>query len=264
MLKELKRNVVELARRKNLYLTGVTSRQAMFGLLRMLRPMNTGRSLVRIGGDADGGYLIPDDLDGVRYCFSPGVDAIADFELALANQGVKCFLADASVDRPPISHPLFDFDRKFLGRKDAGEFMTLETWITSKGELDEDMLLQMDIEGAEYDVLFSTPARVLRRFRIIVIEFHDLDRLAAPDYFAYVSLLMEKLTQDFVVSHIHPNNWRQPVSIRGVLVPPLVEVTLLRRDRVIDLSPRNDFPHLLDRPNLTDRQEVALPREWFD
>ena len=30
--------------------------------------------LVRIGGDGDGGYLLPDNFKSVKYCFSPGVD----------------------------------------------------------------------------------------------------------------------------------------------------------------------------------------------
>src|ERR1044072_4791277 len=103
MLKGLKRKVVDLARRNNLYLNGVTSREDILSLLRMVKPMNTGHPLVRVGGAAVGGYLIPDDLAGVRYCFSPGVSTIASFELELADQGLKCFLADASVERPPVN-----------------------------------------------------------------------------------------------------------------------------------------------------------------
>ena len=30
-----------------------------------------------IGGAGDGGYLVPDDLDGIEYCFSPGVNLIS-------------------------------------------------------------------------------------------------------------------------------------------------------------------------------------------
>jgi FkbM family methyltransferase len=39
-------------------------------------------------------------------------------------------------------------------------------------------LLKMDIEGSEYEVLFSTPARVLRRIRHICLEYHP----DVPDY----------------------------------------------------------------------------------
>jgi len=48
--------------------------------IRMIQPVAVGYDLIRIGGEGDGGYLIPDDLEGVKYCFSPGVDQTADFE----------------------------------------------------------------------------------------------------------------------------------------------------------------------------------------
>ena len=41
-------------------------------------------NLLRIGGDSDGGYLLPDDLENISSCFSPGVSDIFDFEFTLA------------------------------------------------------------------------------------------------------------------------------------------------------------------------------------
>lgn len=37
----------------------------------------------------------------------------------------------------------------------------------------EDIILKMDIEGAEYDALYSTPLDYLRRFKSIAIEIHQ-------------------------------------------------------------------------------------------
>ena len=71
-----------------------------------LRPQSVGLELLRLGGESDGGYLVPDDLDDLSACFSPGVSDVADFELSLADgYGVRCHLADASVDGPPLSIP---------------------------------------------------------------------------------------------------------------------------------------------------------------
>ena len=50
-------------------------------LLHAMRPVATDRQLIRIGSPADGGYLIPDDLEGIRFCFSPGVAHSSAFEL---------------------------------------------------------------------------------------------------------------------------------------------------------------------------------------
>lgn len=42
--------------------------------------------LTRIGSSNDGGYLVPDDLDGIKSCFSPGVANNSDFEFDLSKQ----------------------------------------------------------------------------------------------------------------------------------------------------------------------------------
>jgi len=64
-------------------------------------------------GDSDGGYLIPDDLENVEFCFSADVAFTADFENDLTTRGINCFLADYSVDAPPIQNHLFDFEKNF-------------------------------------------------------------------------------------------------------------------------------------------------------
>lgn len=83
-------------------------------LLASLSPEDCGKELIRIGGDTDGGYLIPDGLEGLEYRFSPGVSTVADFENHLADRGINSFLADYSVVAPPITRPEFVFDKKFL------------------------------------------------------------------------------------------------------------------------------------------------------
>src|SRR5690349_14561084 len=84
-------------------------------LIRSLRPRHCGSPLIRIGGAADGAYLLPDDLSGIEYCFSPGVSDSAAFENELASRKIRSFLADYSVAKPPIMRPEFTFDRKFIG-----------------------------------------------------------------------------------------------------------------------------------------------------
>ena len=77
------------------------SDEDVLGLLRLLHPQASERPLRRIGGPGDGGYLVPDDLDGIVGCISPGVSTEVGFDLALAEMGIPVFLADASVPAPP-------------------------------------------------------------------------------------------------------------------------------------------------------------------
>src|SRR5580692_6161639 len=72
-------------------------------LIGRLRPVLTDKKLIRVGGDEDGGYLVPDDIDGIVACFSPGVGPVAAFEGALASRGINCYLADGSVAAPPTA-----------------------------------------------------------------------------------------------------------------------------------------------------------------
>src|SRR5205823_127248 len=79
-----------------------TDRTAVRDLVALLHPLATEHSLIRLGDRGDGGYLVPDDLESVEACFSPGVDDRASFETSLIERGIPCFLADASVDCAPI------------------------------------------------------------------------------------------------------------------------------------------------------------------
>ena len=47
----------------------------------LLKPFDLGHPLIRMGGPTgDGGYLLPDVLDDIKYCFSPGVGLTSEFE----------------------------------------------------------------------------------------------------------------------------------------------------------------------------------------
>ena len=45
-------------------------------VFQLLKPKASKTPLIRIGGDGDGSYLVPDDLEGITACFSPGVNRI--------------------------------------------------------------------------------------------------------------------------------------------------------------------------------------------
>ena len=67
-------------------------------------------------------------------------------------------------------------------------------------------MLQMDIEGAEYRNLLSTSKYILKRFRILVIEFHDFSELLINKKNNKVKLLINKLNETHICVHAHPNN----------------------------------------------------------
>jgi methyltransferase FkbM-like protein len=227
-----------------------------------LKPIETEHPLIRVGGEGDGGYLVPDDLAGIEFCFSPGVSSVADFENDLSLRGIKSFLVDASVAAPPLHNPMFDFERKFLGVTDDEPFITLDRWLATKVPASAGLLMQMDIEGSEYPVILNASPDVLRRFRIIVIEFHDLDGIFDRLKLKVIDATFAKLLRDFSVVHIHPNNNSKPLKYEDLEIPPLMEFTFLRKDRITRQKPARGFPHPLDRKNVPGYRDIKLPRCW--
>lgn len=247
---------------KDLHVVRRTKDAEILGLIRKLRPQNCGLELIRIGASGDGGYLIPNDLEGIEYCFSPGVGPLSDFENDLADRGIRTFLADYSVEGPAITRPEFTFDKKFLGSSDRDEFFTLTAWKEKylKG-YSGDLLLQMDIEGAEYEVILNAPDELLNQFRIAVIEFHALDRLFDPFVFKIYSECFEKLLRYFHIAHIHPNNLCRRVKKGKIEILTFMEFTFLNKRRVHSTRPQQEFPHKLDMDNSIGRP-IVLPKCW--
>jgi methyltransferase FkbM-like protein len=245
-------------------LTDQTSVADVRDLIGKLRPLDCGKELIRIGGAADGGYLIPNDLDGVAYCFSPGVGPTVDFDTHLAILKIRSFLADYSVDSPPIARPEFTFDKKFLGAIDTETSFTLKSWRDKYLAANaHDLLLEMDIEGGEYEVILSTPIAILSDFRIMVIEFHSLEKLFEPFAYSVFKTCFEKILSHFHVVHIHPNNCCGSVRRRGLEVPRIMEFTFYNKNRVTGTKSRKDFPHALDKDNTPRKKPLQLPKCWY-
>jgi len=230
-----------------------------------LTPYETDTPLIRLGDFGDGGYLVPDDLRAIAACYSPGVSQQVSFEMDMAKRGIPSFMADASVTHPPLDVPGARFVPKFLGDRDEGQFMTLASWVAETDpDPAADLLLQMDIEGAEYATLAAAPIALLRRFRMIVIEWHHLPSvLSKPRFLARALAAVDKLRADFVTVHLHPNNVAGSVEIDGQAIPRVVEATLLRRDRAFGLRPVRALPHPLDRRHNPGRPALAMPERWL-
>lgn len=234
-------------------------------LLTLIRPVATDIPLIRVGAFGDGGYLVPDDLRGIAGCFSPGVSLQSTFELDLAKRSIPSFMADYSVDGAAINVPGASFLKKFVGATADDKTVTLNDWIAENDpDPSADLLLQMDIEGAEYDTFAALDPALLARFRIVVMELHFIPSiLLRPRFFSRAAPLIEKLAAQFTCVHLHPNNAAGSKEIDGLVIPRVVEVTFLRNDRVCNPRPVIGLPHPLDVPNTRRRADLALPPGWY-
>lgn len=237
-------------------------RKDLLQLIQKLRPLDTDKSLIRIGPDVDGGYLVPDDLEDLKVLISPGVDFESKFEWECAERGMEVHLIDASVLGPALEHAKFHFHPNFLGI--GADEITLETFIKKNRihEVHGDWMLQMDIEGAEWETLIQLPNEFIKRFRIMVIEFHDLDNLFNKPFFSIAKKVFEKILQTHEVVHIHPNNTFPSVEVFGIEIPRYMEFTFLRKDRIKTSKPATNFPHPLDK-DCTNNPSYTLPKIWY-
>lgn len=247
----------------NTVLTEMTDRNQLLSLIKKLYPLSCDKELIRLGPKGDGGYLIPNDLTGIEACFSPGVSFVSGFEKDCADLGMKVFLADKSVEKPADEHRLFYFTKKFVGVTSNDNFMTFDSWVAScLPESQTDLLMQIDIEGYEYEVFLSISDILMRRFRIIVAEFHQLDRFWSSPFFKLASRAFEKILQTHSCVHIHPNNRWSPLRRRGLSIPRTAEFTFLRNDRIVNPSYQRIFPNPLDYDN-TNNPPIVLPKCWY-
>jgi hypothetical protein len=124
------------------------------------------------------------------------VDYCANFEIDILNRfGIGSHLLDFSVDGPPGSYLPLTFTKKFLGASNSAINMTIDSWVSQQEEFKSgsDFIMQIDIEGAEYDLLSNTDIASLAKAKNIILEFHDNND-------GRVNMLIEKLVSaDFAV-----------------------------------------------------------------
>lgn len=250
-----------LSRRRG-FVTRMTDKESVMELIRRLRPIDCGKQLIRVGPAGDGGYLVPDDLQGIEACFSPGTGDLVEFEEDCVRRGMKAFLADRSLDRPPELTSGCSFIPRFIGATTDDEFITLDDWVEqelpgSRG----DLLLQIDIEGYEYETLLSASDSLMKRFRMIVGEFHNLDQLWNQPFFQIASRVFDKILKTHVCVHNHPNNLGGLVTWKGVEIPRTTELSFIRRDRATKDELVRSFPHPLDADN-DPGPPLPLPAIW--
>lgn len=231
-------------------------------LIKMLRPHPCSVELIRIGSDGDGGYIVPNDFDGVGFLFSPGVGAEWSFELDfISKSGGKVFLCDPD---PVTDDCPFEVSCFSLGPDTGDGVVSLEDWISEVNpDSGDDLALQMDIEGSEYMALMACPSKVLARFRIMVIEFHFVDRILNDKmYNLLFRPLFLKLTKEFDVVFLHPNNAGAMDRRSGIDIPQSLEVTFYRKDRNVG-EPFRQEPSSLERVNIEGVPELKLSSHWL-
>ena len=222
-----------------------------------------GYKLIRIGDDHDSGYLLPNILNKIKFCFSPGVGKSSSFENHLLKFNIKYFLADGTISKPPTFN--HNFLRKNINIYNDNKNITLDSWIKQKlgSKISRNLLLQMDIEGSEIEVLLNVNEKILEKFTILIIEFHHFKFLGIPEFNRLYKEIFNKLFKYFTICHIHPNNCCGLTTFGEYKVPNVMEFTFINNKEVKKKRLVKKIPHDLDQKNVLGKKDVKLPSIFY-
>ena len=153
----------------------------------------------------------------------------------------------------------------------SDNFIRLKDWVNKySSESNKDLIMQMDIEGAEYEAILDTPQQIIDRFRIIIIELHELGAFT-DNKFQYkqriINKCLEKLNVNHNCVHAHPNNCcPQYINKKNKRnIPYVIELTFLRKDRFVGNQRTYFKPQLrnpLDIKNVKGKPDLLLNEYW--
>ncbi|MGO8866344.1 MAG: glycosyltransferase [Alphaproteobacteria bacterium] len=226
-----------------------------------------GHNKVRIGHDRDGGYVMLNDLNHEIVCYSLGVGREVSWDLELAKRGAVVFQYDDSVDGPPVSHANFHFRRVRVAVDDSSEANTisLDTLLESgHHSQNKYVILNMDLEGSEWDIIDTAKSETLNVFSQIIIEFHGLAKLKEASFNLCARKIFQKLGATHFPIHLHGNNWGTSFEVGDFECPDVLEVTFVNRATYCSSRDFATYPTTLDKPNRSDRPDFDLGRFPFN
>ncbi|HRZ25833.1 MAG TPA: hypothetical protein P5295_03420 [Spirochaetota bacterium] len=220
-------------------------------LLSELRPVTLDNcTLKRYGAPDDGGYLMCANLmSDSKSAYSYGIDGrdewgcdVATFRSIPLHQ-YDCFNLTRTVCKNAELH----FNEECIGGTDeiieGRIFNTLTTQINKNNDQNKQLVVKMDIEGAEWDSILATSNEILNNISQFVIEFHWAN---SEKHIRTI----RKLKETFYIAHVHFNN--NGCTRHAYPMPSEVYEVLFvnKKIGVIDPNaPTPKFPNSLDSPN---------------
>lgn len=226
---------------------------------RYLTPHNTNFEKIRVGSQVgDGGYVIS-DIPDYKYgaLYSYGCDNATTFENDFYERyKTESFVYDHTVDGITNKPDYVHFFKQGVDSKRSKDGMldTMSNHINANNHKNmNNLFLQMDIEGSEWNVLFSTSVETLLQFSQLCIEFHMWGPNTNLPFFANV---FEKIDKYFICTHVHGNNY---CIDRYNEIPKVLEASYIRRDIVKEYTiDKRSYPTNLDRVNNKEFKDLRL------
>ena len=123
------------------------------------------------------------------------------------------------------------------------------------------MILQIDVEGSEYEIIHAITENNLQKFDVLVIEFHNLFLVNNQIFYKYFLECIYKLKKYFEIFYLQPNNCCGVSNFDTIIFPNVLEITLLNKTRIIKKD-KFTFKNLAVK-NILTKKEIILPDYWY-
>ena len=225
--------------------------------LQIRKPLDENK-FIRLGKKYDGGYVLLDDFSEDMHVYSFGIAQDVSFEKELAERGLQIFMHDHTIANLPEQHTNFHFNKVGISHIDELENhkLSMKTLLEQNGDLENhNLILKMDVEGAEWDFITHTPTKILSQFRQITLELHRLTDISQREK---ILSALNKLNETHQAVWIHANNFGLIEIAEGAEVPAYIEITYLNKAKYQTVSGSCCFPLDIDQPDCPYIEEYIL------
>jgi hypothetical protein len=237
-----------------------TARQIREQLLQELRPVVLQNcTLRRFGSPNDGGYLMCENLlNNVRTAYSYGIGPTDDWGCDVS-QRYNLTVHQYDCFSPPLAgcpNGRSVFHNECIGPSagtmESHVFDTLTGQISKNGDAGKNLVVKIDIEGAEQASLMATSDSVLDRIDQLAMEIHGTNRRFLD--------LVRRLKRTFYLVHLHYNNQACTILKTRPLPAWAYQVLFVnKRLGVVDPTKTPVLPNPLDAPDYVQGHDCQMP-----
>ena len=221
-----------------------------------------GKNFVRVGRHTDGGYVMVDNFaGGVAYSF--GISDDVSWDTDMSRRGYEIFMYDPTIDALPARNAKFHLFREGIAGIEMRDrnLDTLENFIRRNGhEHADNMILKMDVEGAEWSFLSTVTSETLSKFDQLVFEFHYMIEPKNQSEMNATLACIKKINQTHSLVHLHANNYGLLLILENkILVTDLLELTYVKTCNYELVDDEDIYlPRDVDAPNKPTNFDIPL------
>ena len=206
----------------------------------------------------DGGYVLLNDFENIKFAYSFGISNEISFDKDLADKNIDIYMYDHTIKKLPFLHKKFHWKKIGITEK-KGSFdntmKTLSELIQENGHINEkNMILKLDIEGGEWNIFNDISQDILIQFKYILVEFHFNKK-----YVEIYSKVFKKLNKTHQIFHLHCNNCCGIINFDDYFICAAIEISFIIKENNTFINSSDYFPiKNIDFPNIKKSEDINL------